>query len=73
MSNDKRENMIGRVPIWEKVTLTVDEAAAYSGVGTKKIRQLTDNEKCPFVLWNGTKRLIKREAFVEFIKQQYSI
>lgn len=73
MNNDKRENIIGKVPIWEKVTLTVDEAAAYSGVGTKKIRQLTDNEKCPFVLWNGTKRLIKREAFVEFIKQQYSI
>ena len=73
MSNDKKETMVGRVPIWEKVTLTVDEAAAYSGVGTKKIRQLTDNEKCSFVLWNGTKRLIKREAFVEFIKQQYSI
>ena len=34
----------------------------------EKIRQLTDNERCPFVLWNGSKRLIKREEFVEFIK-----
>ena len=52
---------------------TIDEAAAYTGVGSRKIRQLTDNERCPFVLWNGSKRLIKREEFVEFIKKQYSI
>ena len=25
------------------------------------------------LLWNGSKRLIKREEFVEFIKKQYSI
>ena len=73
MKNDKNANEINTVPVWEKVLLTVDEAAVYTGVGSAKIRQLTDSEKCPFVLWNGSKRLIKREAFVEFIKRQYSI
>ncbi len=73
MNNDEKDSAINNVPIWEKVMLTIDEAAAYTGVGGRKIRQLTDDEKCPFVLWNGSKRLIKREAFVEFIKKQYSI
>ena len=71
--NNEKDETIYNVPLWEKVMLTIDEAAAYTGVGSRKIRQLTDNERCPFVLWNGSKRLIKREEFVEFIKKQYSI
>ena len=27
------------VPIWKKTNLTVDEASAYSGIGTKKLRK----------------------------------
>ena len=46
---------------------------AYSRPIAMKIYKRTDNERCPFVLWNGSKRLIKREEFVEFIKKQYSI
>ena len=41
------------VPIWEKSTLTLDEAAAYSGIGKNKLRTLTDKEDCNFVLWIG--------------------
>ena len=62
--NNEKDETIYNVPLWEKVMLTIDEAAAYTGVGSRKIRQLTDNERCPFVLWNGSKRLIKREEFV---------
>ena len=47
------------VPLWEKANLTVYEAAAYSGIGADKLRELSDREDCEFVLWNGTKRLIK--------------
>ena len=28
------------VPIWEKSNLTLEEAAAYSGIGTGKLREL---------------------------------
>ena len=49
------------VPLWEKANLTVYEAAAYSGIGADKLRELSDREDCEFVLWNGTKRLIKRK------------
>ena len=49
------------VPIWEKSNLTLEEAAVYSGIGINKLRKMTDREDCTFVLWIGTKRLIKRQ------------
>ena len=61
------------IPIWQKTTLTVEEAAAYSGIGINKIRQLSDKEDCEFVLWVGTKRLIKRRKFDEYIESAYSV
>lgn len=53
--------------------LTVDEAAAYFNIGTKKLRELIDNENCEFVLHVGNKRLIKRRLFEKFLEQAYSI
>ena len=61
------------VPIWEKSNLTLEEAAAYSGIGISKIRQMSDREDCEFVLWVGTKRLIKRIKFDEYIDMAYSV
>lgn len=61
------------VPIWEKSNLTIEEAAAYSGIGINKLRELTNERGCKFVLWIGNKRLIKRRLFDQFIEQTYSI
>ena len=61
------------VPLLEKTNLTVYEAAAYSGIGADKLRELSDREDCEFVLWNGTKRLIKRKKLDEFLERAYSI
>lgn len=61
------------VPIWEKSNLTLEEAAAYSGIGINKLRPLSDHEQCQFVLWVGNKRLIKRRLFDCFVEQAYSI
>lgn len=61
------------VPIWEKSNLTLDEAAAYFGIGTGKLRELTNQKRCGFVLWVGSKRLIKRKAFDKYLEDQYSI
>ena len=52
-----------QVPIWEKSNLTLEEAAAYSGIGINKLREITNEDKCKFVLWVGNKRLIKRRLF----------
>ena len=61
------------VPIWEKSNLTLEEAAAYSGIGMGKIRELSNDEKCRFVLWVGNKRLIKRRLFDQYIDSCYSV
>ena len=57
------------VPLWEKSNLTLEEAAVYSGIGINKLRKMTDREDCTFVLWIGTKRLIKRRKLAEYIEQ----
>ena len=61
------------VPIWEKSNLSLEEAAAYSGIGINKLRDLTNDQNCQLVLWVGSKRLIKRRLFDKFIEQEYSI
>lgn len=61
------------VPLWYKPTLHIAEASAYSGIGTGKLYELTNPEDCPFVLWVGTRRMIKRRKFDEYIENAYSI
>lgn len=65
--------MSKEVPIWQKTNLTVEEAANYSGIGINKIKEITNNESCKFVLWVGNKRLIKRKLFDAYVEAQYSI
>ena len=57
----------------DKYALTIEEAAAYFGIGMTKLRELTEDQSCPFVLWNGSKRLIKRMQFEKFLDSTYSI
>lgn len=61
------------VPVWEKANLTFEEAAAYFGIGINKLRDLTSDDRCPFVLWVGTKRLIKRRAFEKYLETAFSL
>lgn len=61
------------VPIWEKTLLTLEEAAAYSGIGINKLREITNDEASDIVLWVGNKRLIKRKRLDAYIERTYSI
>ena len=61
------------VPLWEKANLTIEEAAAYFGIGENKLRELTSDENCKFVLWIGTKRLIKRCQFEQYLEHAFSL
>ena len=61
------------LPISEKALLTLEEASEYFNLGMNKIRELTAGDHCPYVLWNGSKRLIKRETFKEYLYSLYSI
>ena len=61
------------VPIWEKSNLTLEEAAAYSGIGINKLRTLTYNVHCHFVFWVGSKRIIKRRKVDDYTEKMFSL
>lgn len=70
-SIEKRKKL--DVPIWHKSNLTLEEASAYSGIGVNKLREMTDEKGCRYVLFVGRKRLIKRQLLDEHINKLYSI
>ena len=49
------------VPLWKKTTLTIPEAAELTGIGECKLREVSDDPNCKFVLFIGRKRLLKRK------------
>lgn len=61
------------VPICDKANLTLDEAASYFNIGVNKLRELSNSPDCEFVLWVGSKRLIKRKKLESFIDSAFSI
>ena len=50
-------------------SLTVKEAAAYSNIGMNLIDKLVRTPNCPFVLFVGKKKLVKRKEFEEYISK----
>lgn len=71
IENMKKEKQ--EIPIWEKVTMTMEEASAYSNIGICTIRKLVNNPRCTFVLMNGNRKLIKRKEFEEFISKEIEL
>ena len=56
------------IPVWERYTLTVEEAAAYFRIGENKLRELiAANRRADWILYNGNRAQIKRKKFEEFI------
>lgn len=57
-----------RVPIWEKYTLSIEEAAEYFRIGQSRLRQLAEeNPTANFLLMNGNRVQIKRKLFEKYI------
>ena len=61
------------MPFWLKLNLTKQEAAAYSNIGINRIEEMLKNPKCPFVLYVGTKKLVKRKEFEQYIAKSLEI
>ena len=60
-------------PIHLKMTLTAREAAEYSNIGINKIDSMLRTPNCPFVLFVGAKKLVKRKEFEQFISEKLVI
>ena len=61
------------MPIYQKVTLTIKETAEYSNIGINRIESLLRAPRCPFVLYVGKKKLVKRKEFEKFISENIEI
>lgn len=61
------------VPIKDKLNLTIEEAAAYSNIGMNKLRSMADDPSCPFVLYIGKRKVIKRKAFERYLEKALEV
>ena len=61
------------VPIWEKINLTVKEAAEYSNIGINRIESMLNSPMCNFVLHVGKKKLVKRKEFERYLERAVEI
>ena len=61
------------VPIHLKLTLSIKEASEYSNIGINKIDSMLKQPNCPFVLYVGSKKLVKRKEFELYISSKVII
>ena len=61
------------VPIPEKYLLTIREASAYFNLGVKRLRRLAEDNTDSFSLCNGSRYLIIRHKFEQFLEESSSI
>ena len=61
------------IPLNLKLTMTVKEAAEYSNIGINRIDRMLRNPNCPFVLYVGTQKLVKRKECEQFISNKLTI
>ena len=61
------------VPIQLKLTLSIKEASEYSNIGINKIDAMLKQPNCPFVLYVGSKKLVKRKEFEAYISSKLII
>ncbi len=58
------------IPIWERYTLSIEEAAAYFRIGENKLRRIiSEDNMADWILWNGNRAQIKRRKFEEYINK----
>lgn len=52
----------------EKYCISVDEAAAYSGIGENRLRDIIqDNPELPFIIWKDEQVVIHRKKFENWV------
>ena len=55
------------IPIHQTLNLTLKEAAEYYNIGINRLTIMLTKPNCPFALFVGSKKLIKRKIFEDYI------
>ena len=54
------------IPIWERYTLTIEEASKYFRIGENKLRRLAEeNKNANWLIMNGNRIQNKRKKFAK--------
>ena len=62
------------IPVWEKYTLTIEEASKYFRIGENKLRRLAEeNKDAGWFIMNGNRIQIKRRQFEQVIDKLNAI
>lgn len=62
------------VPLWQRYTLTIKEASRYFSIGESRLRALVKQAPtADYIVWNGSKALIIRKAFEDYLSASVSI
>ena len=68
--------MTSVIPIWEKYLLTVKEASMYFNIGENKMHRIVNDyadSEFKFVVQNGTRAMINRKNFENFLNNTTSV
>ncbi len=56
------------IPIWERYTLTIEEASKYFRIGENKLRRLAEeNKNANWLIMNGNRIQVKPKQFEKII------
>ena len=62
-----------KIPLNEKYSLTIKEAAQYFSIGVKKMRRLAEDNLGDFAVFSGNRYLILRERFEDYLRRASAI
>jgi excisionase family DNA binding protein len=62
------------IPVWERYTLSIEEASQYFRIGENKLRRLVEeNRDASWLIRNGNRVQIKRKQFEKVIDKLEAI
>ena len=67
MSRKRDEIITYDTPLWNKPIMSVEEAAAYTGIGERRLKALLKEKDCRFRIARSDQFLIIREKLEKFI------
>lgn len=57
----------------EKITLSLNEVVALTGIGEKELVELARKPNCQLIIYIGAKRMFKRRQLQEYLESNYSV
>ncbi len=73
ISESKNERKRKEISISDKRFWSLEEAAICTGIGVNKLRDISNDDNCRFVLWIGSRRMLKRDKLLEYLDSCFSI